>query len=144
MTADPGGPTFGGAGEEQIGDLVQACADAIIVVDGEGTIRFGNPAAADLFGCPVDELAGRTFGRPVASTGPARTEIVRPNGDYCIAELRARPVCWNGAHAHVVTLRDLSEVISDEVARLRVHVQGLSHRLAQFEARMSDLESAIR
>ncbi len=39
-------------------ELLATAADAIVMADDEGAIRFANPAAAKMFGYPADELLG--------------------------------------------------------------------------------------
>jgi len=39
--------------------LVEHCSDLIVVVDRDGTLLFANPAAARLFGVPVEEQSAR-------------------------------------------------------------------------------------
>jgi signal transduction histidine kinase len=89
--------------------LVEFNADGLLIVDGEGRVRFGNPAAARLFGRPMDELVGADLGLPLVDGDAAEIDVVPRGGAPATVELRARPVRWDGARAYVVTLRDVTE-----------------------------------
>lgn len=47
--------------EELHRTLVETMAEAVVIVDGSGTIVFANHAVADLFGRPVEDVVGRPF-----------------------------------------------------------------------------------
>ena len=51
--------------QQSLRDIVERLADGIVIVDGDGTIRFANPAAETLFGRPAAELVGEDFGHPL-------------------------------------------------------------------------------
>ena len=84
--------------------IVDRSADAIVVVDAAGHVRFANPAAEALF--QRGRLAGTEFGLPLPV---ARTEvdIVRPDGPR-VAEMRVTDIEWNGEPARLAILRDIS------------------------------------
>jgi signal transduction histidine kinase len=89
--------------------LVEFNADGLLIVDGEGRVRFGNPAAARLFGRPLEELVGADLGLPLLDGDAAEIDVVPRGGAPATVELRARPVQWDGTGAFVVTLRDVTE-----------------------------------
>lgn len=49
--------------EERLGGILRSAMDAIVLVDGAGTIRLFNPAAERVFGCPAGEACGGPIGR---------------------------------------------------------------------------------
>jgi signal transduction histidine kinase len=89
--------------------LVEFNADGLLIVDGEGRVRFGNPAAARLFGRRMEELIGADLGLPLVDGDAAEIDVVPRAGAPATVELRARPVQWDGTGAYVVTLRDVTE-----------------------------------
>jgi signal transduction histidine kinase len=89
--------------------LVEFNADGLLIVDGKGRVRFGNPAAARLFGRPLEELVGADLGLPLLDGDAAEIDVVPRGGPPATVELRARPVQWDGTGAFVVTLRDVTE-----------------------------------
>jgi PAS domain-containing protein len=125
---------------EQLQTIVESAADAILVVDGDGAIRFVNPSGVELLARETHELVGFPFGHPVATERPARIELVTGNGQRRIAELRASAIEWQGADARLVILRDVSDPVTEEVSRLHLHVRGLSLRLTEIERRLRDVE----
>ena len=101
--------------------LVEFNADGLLIVDGEGRVRFGNPAAARLFGRPMHELVGTDLGLPLVDGDAAEIDVVPRGGAPATVELRARPVQWDGTGAFVVTLRDVTERRrSEEMERGRI------------------------
>jgi signal transduction histidine kinase len=84
-------------------------ADGIIVVNGEGIIRFANPAAERLFARPSRELVGTYFGVPAVSAESAEIDVVRPRGDTVTVELRVVDSEWEGEPAHLASLRDITD-----------------------------------
>ncbi|HYR11387.1 MAG TPA: ATP-binding protein [Longimicrobium sp.] len=101
--------------------LVEFNADGLLIVDGEGRVRFGNPAAARLFGRPLEELVGTDLGLPLLDGDTAEIDVVPRGGPPATVELRARPVQWDGTGAFVVTLRDVTERRrSEEMERGRI------------------------
>jgi signal transduction histidine kinase len=89
--------------------LVEFNADGLLIVDAEGRVRFGNPAAARLFGRPMEELIGSDLGLPLLDGDAAEIDLVPRGGPPATVELRAKPVQWDGTGAYVVTLRDVTE-----------------------------------
>ena len=95
--------------------IVERLADGILVVDGNGVIRFANPAAELLFGRSADELVGTELGFPVLSGERADIEVVRPGGETVTAELRIVDAEWGdagrlpGEKARLVSLRDVTD-----------------------------------
>jgi signal transduction histidine kinase len=101
--------------------LVEFNADGLLIVDGEGRVRFGNPAAARLFGRPLQELVGTELGLPLVDGETAEIDVVPRGGAPATVELRAKPVQWDGTGAFVVTLRDVTERRrSEEMERGRI------------------------
>ena len=97
------------ASEARFRSLITMQADGVLVVDGEGTIRFANPAAEALFARPAPELIGSPFGFPLENQGHLPIELLQPSGQYLIAEMRAAPILWQGQPHWIATLRDVSE-----------------------------------
>jgi two-component system CheB/CheR fusion protein len=86
-------------------DLVEAGADAVLVVSRCGGILYANPAAAELMGRPAAALVGQVFGIPVVG-GPA-AEVDLPGGR--VAEMRAVQIRWQDAPAYFASLRDVTD-----------------------------------
>jgi PAS domain S-box-containing protein len=87
--------------------VINSSADGIVVVAGDGTIRFVNPAAESLFGQTADRMVGTSFGFLLGER--IDLEIVRDDGSRVVAEMRVVELDWEGATAHLATLRDITE-----------------------------------
>jgi signal transduction histidine kinase len=94
--------------EARFRDVIERNADAIIVVDQSGVVRFANHMATKLFDTSARELIGAPVGFPVA--GPETTEVdLRTNGDVHVAEMRVVESAWEGRPAYIASLRDITE-----------------------------------
>ncbi len=89
--------------------LIDSLPDGIVVVSREGLIRFANPSAESLFGRPASELEGQEFGYALTGADAPEIEIMRPGGATVVAELRVVDIVWEEEHAHVVSLRDVTD-----------------------------------
>lgn len=99
-----------GAGWDRLRAIIDSLADGVVIVDQAGDIRFANPAAARLFNRPIENLLGTPFGSPVLAGETTEMEIVRRGGgDVVYAELRVVETEWEGAHAELVSLRDVTD-----------------------------------
>ena len=128
--------------EDRYRRLVESSPDAMVVYS-EGTIRYINRAAAQLFGVsgPPD-LVGRPVldfvhpdSRPLVlarmrQTVVARVDVplseerfVRPDGSVIDAEVAAIPIVWDGRAAALATIRDISARVQAETALRRVDEQ---------------------
>ena len=85
--------------------LIDSIADAIVVVDADGSVKFTNPAAERLFGRTQRELLGEHFGLPLV-TGKT-TEVDLQGGR--VAEMRVVDLKWNGEPAWLASLRDITD-----------------------------------
>lgn len=96
------------ASEARFRDLIQGQADAVLVVDGEGLIRFANTAAVRLFARPAATLVGSSFGHPIEGEHHVELEVLRA-GLVLTVEMRVAPTSWEGAPAWIASLRDITE-----------------------------------
>jgi PAS domain-containing protein len=67
--------------QRRLRSVVEQMADGIMVVGGDGLIRYANPAAEQVFGRPAQSLAGRPFGFPLTGDGAAEIDVVRQSGE---------------------------------------------------------------
>jgi two-component system cell cycle sensor histidine kinase/response regulator CckA len=131
--------------------LLEAAAEGVIALDGEGRITFANPAAGRLTSWDPGDLAGRSFhetlqhsrtdGRPLASTESAILAALRTgSGTYlrrdtfCTraggslpVEARVSPLAGGGL---VITFNDVSERIALEEQFLQAQKMEAIGRLA--------------
>jgi signal transduction histidine kinase len=97
------------ASEARLQNLIIHNADGVLVVDKGRVIRFVNPAAEALFGCPAAELLGTIFGFPVTAGEIIELDIVRKHGAPAVAEMRVVETEWEGEVVFLASLRDITE-----------------------------------
>jgi response regulator RpfG family c-di-GMP phosphodiesterase len=83
--------------------------DGIIIFDPEQNVRFFNPAAEAIFQRKAEDVIGTSLGYPLVEGGRTELDIVRPDGDLMVVEMRVTRTRWEGEKAHLASLRDISE-----------------------------------
>jgi len=119
--------------------LVVDNADAILVVDRGGVVRFVNPSAERLLRCSASDLLGQMFGIPLEGVEATEIDLPRRGKAEPTAEIRVMRTLWDGERAFIVTMRDVSERKKSERALL-VAKQTAEHAnmmKSQFLANMS-------
>jgi signal transduction histidine kinase len=94
--------------ETRFRDVIERNADAIVVVDETGVVRFVNRAATKLFGASREQLVGSPFGFPLVTEETTELDLPR-NGDPRVAEMRVVESEWEGRSACIASLRDVTE-----------------------------------
>jgi signal transduction histidine kinase len=131
--------------EGRLRAIVDRLADGVVLLDRNGTIRFANPAAEELFGRTVEELAGSDLGFPSMLGDAGEIEVVRPGGATVTAELRVVETNWDGEDVRLVSIRDITDrkraaerAMQLERERLaRAEAEAASHAKSEFLATMS-------
>ena len=90
-------------------NIIDRCADGIVVVDCNGLIRLINPAAAVILGRKTGKLQGKPFGFPTVTEKTTELEIEHGKGKKSFVETLVVDTEWEGDCAHLVTLRDITE-----------------------------------
>ena len=83
-------------------------ADAIVVLNLKGVIRFANPAAEAMFGRPAEELIGTAFGFPLVDDASTEIDIICREGNRRVAEMRLVETEWGEEPAYLASLRDIT------------------------------------
>jgi signal transduction histidine kinase len=133
------------ADEERLRSVVERMADGLIVVNGDGIIRFANPAAERLFARSSRELVGTYLGFPAVAGESTEIDLVRPAGDTVTVELRVVDSEWEGEPAHLASLRDVTDRrrAAERAAQLereraaRAKAEAASQAKSEFLAMMS-------
>jgi signal transduction histidine kinase len=135
--------------EERFRDVINRLADAVIIVDRGGIVRFANRAAQMYFDRHADELIGAAFGFPVLEEETTEIDLIRRGGQVTVAEMRVVAVEWEGEEAHLASLRDITdrkrseaqraELIREQAARAEAEAAGRRFSfLAQASALLAD------
>jgi signal transduction histidine kinase/PAS domain-containing protein len=121
--------------EARFRGVIEGNADAIVVVDGEGMVRFANRMAERLFGSPRDELVGAPFGFPTTVGESTEVDVVRRGLPSVVAELRVVESEWEGRPAAIVSLRDITERKRAEDRERRLLREQVARSAAEVAAR---------
>lgn len=89
-------------------DIIDRNADAIIVIDRGGVVRFANRMATTLFGAERGSLVGSHFGFPLVGAETTEVDLLA-NGETRVAEMRVVESEWEGEIAYLASLRDVTE-----------------------------------
>lgn len=103
--------------EGRVRNIIESSADAIVIVDDDGIVRFVNPAAEQMFGRGADLFVGHPFGFPVAGSKPGETaqlDFVSIDGTPGVAGMRVVEMQWDGAPAYLASLRDITPSVRTE------------------------------
>ncbi len=107
--------------EANLRSLIIANADAMIVVDASGQVRFVNPAAEAMLGRRASELAGRGFDFALNLDKRQEIHLLDAQGEDLVAEMRVVQTKWQDQPAFLASLRDVTELV-----RLREELRSLS------------------
>ncbi len=125
--------------------IIDRLSDGVIVVSGDGRIRFANPAAERLFRRPAKDLVGQEFGYPLSTVEATEIEIVQRGSGVVVAELRLVDVDWEDEPAVLVSLRDVTdrkqaeerERLLESERRARTEAEAANQAKSDFLAVMS-------
>jgi signal transduction histidine kinase len=108
------------AAEARFFNIVGKIADAILIVDPTGAVRFANPAAEALFGHRESELLGRPFPFPLTRGKITEIDIPFPDNHKHTGEVQVVDIEWQGKPAFLVTIRDITSRLQAEQLKLEV------------------------
>lgn len=129
--------------------LVEHCSDLIVVVDRDGTLLYANPAAARLFGVPVEDAVGTTafnflhlgdhdrlnqrfahIGGTPGASDRATLRIVSALGEVRVLETVVTNCLDNDEISGIVVNgRDVTEV-NDYIAKLETSFNAITESVA--------------
>ena len=125
--------------ESRLQAILDHAGDAIVTVDQQGILLTGNPAAARLFRCKVDQLPGQSLGTLLvlppggasaalaclaeADLAERELEGVASTGERFPLLISVSPVWPAGAPIFVCIMHDLTEQ-----RRAQAHIYQLAHR----------------
>lgn len=123
---------------ECLREIVFKSSNAVLVIDGSGTVAFVNPAAEKLFNAEPGQIEEERPGFPLITDTPITAGMT---GDrQTIVEMRLGDIEWGGQPAYLVTIRDVtSHFLSEsELKKVRDDLYG------KVEGRTAELIEANR
>ncbi|MEK6544442.1 MAG: ATP-binding protein [Elusimicrobiota bacterium] len=110
--------------KDDVWELIEKNADGIAVVDDSSVVAYANPAAEAIFGKRTQKWAGQSFGYPLTPRKTTEVELRQPTGETRYAEIRCSLIAWEKRQAHLVTIRDITELkrvdqLKSEIAERR-------------------------
>ncbi|MCF7928718.1 MAG: response regulator [Spirochaetales bacterium] len=94
--------------------LLDKSQDGIVIVDGEGAIRFVNPAAADLFGREAQELIGGDLGFPLTQGEKTEIEILNKKIGLRRVEMITTETKWYEQDVYLTIFHDITARVEAE------------------------------
>ncbi|MGF6691772.1 diguanylate cyclase (GGDEF)-like protein/PAS domain S-box-containing protein [Metapseudomonas resinovorans] len=95
--------------EQSFRKLLDDTRDALLVVDGEGALRYANPAAEQLFDASQAQLLQLRFDLPHISEDLFEWSLQTPAGDDLEVEIQLSETDWEGQQVRLLSLRDIGE-----------------------------------
>ena len=122
--------------EKQLRQIIEANADAMLVVDRGGIVRLVNPAAEELFGRSRQELVGKDLGFPLVASGAVDIDIVRRDRTTAVAEMRLVEMVWEEEKVFLASLRDFT-ARKQKALRMQAELASLSAEIGLALAQIS-------
>jgi signal transduction histidine kinase len=94
--------------KESFRNIVEKNQEGIAVVDAGGTIRFSNPAFANILGLPAGGAAGRTFPFSMEPGVLRELDYEGAEGGKIPLEISLAETQWEGESAYLASVRDIS------------------------------------
>lgn len=94
--------------ESRFRDVIERNADAIVVVDTNGVVRFANTTATRFFTSLGHDLVGSPFGFPIVAEETTEVDLLS-DGIPRVAEMRVVESEWEGETAYIASLRDITD-----------------------------------
>lgn len=116
--------------EARFRDVIERNADAIVVVDANGVVRFANSTATRFFGSRGHELTGSPFGFPIVAEETTEVDLVS-DGAPRVAEMRVVESEWEGETAYIASLRDITDRRAGEQRVLQLVRQQVREQAAR-------------
>jgi PAS domain S-box-containing protein len=121
--------------EKDFREIVTNNADAMLILDKKGLIRYANPAALTLFNLPESDLCGKMLGFPIVLKDPVEMYIVRGFREFVAAEMRMVEVEWEDEPSYLISFRDVTGHVQYE--------EELSSAREDLEARVLERTSEL-
>ena len=136
--------------EEDYRGLIDGNRDGMLVIDGQGALRYANSAARNFLGSECMAPQAPPLRLPVDIDGVLEMEIARENAPPATVEERTKYVAWEGMSARLVTLHDITaqkraieRLERTRQEQLRVKDDFLSHVSHELRAPLSAIDEFV-
>ena len=136
---------------EDLRTIVTKNADAMVVLDQDGYIRYANPSAESLFNLSEHELIGKQFGFPIILGESVDMYVLREFRKFVAVEMRMVEIEWRHQPSYLVSMRDVTwhvkheEELAQSKNRLETQVQDRSHDLDEaYESLRTEMKERKR
>ena len=102
--------------EQRLLTIINSMSDGLVIIDGQGKVRFVNPAAQSWWNQPLDELLNKPLNLSISVGETQEIEFKNPDGSALVAEMQTEQIIWNNEPAYLVSLRDITERKQKEAA----------------------------
>lgn len=116
--------------EARFRDVIERNADAIVVVDASGVVRFANRMATRFFKGLDHELVGSPFGFPIVAEETTEVDLVSDEAPR-VAEMRVVKSEWEGETAYIASLRDITDRRAGEQHVLQLVLEQAARNAAE-------------
>ena len=120
--------------------------DAVLVVDGNGTIIYANHSAFELFQRKPADLLNQPFGFTVTQFEVQEINIIK-EGKLLTVQMLASPIDWNAREASLLSLRDITaqKKLMEELEQQKALLEKTNEENAQYASLAShDLKEPVR
>ncbi|HEY3421799.1 MAG TPA: PAS domain S-box protein [Methanocellaceae archaeon] len=109
---------------ECLREIVFKSSNAVLVIDGSGTVAFVNPAAEKLFNAEHGQIDGERPGFPLILETPIMAGMI--GEQQIIIEMHLGDIEWGGQPAYLVTIRDVTShfIAESELKKVRDELYG--------------------
>ena len=94
--------------EARLRMVVMKNADAMLIVNREGIVRFANPAAEKLLDLKTEKLVGMHLGHPIQSEDGTEIDVLVHRSEDRTAEMRVVEIEWEKEAAFLISLHDIT------------------------------------
>ncbi len=134
------------ASEQRLQTILGHTSDGILIVCPKGVVKFVNSAACDILGTTRDALSSQPLDVPIDTAKAHEWTVTHDNGTKRTVEVRYTPIVWDGIHAFVAALRDITlrKEREEELRRAKKAAEAMVEDKSAYLAQMThDLRSPL-
>lgn len=95
--------------ELQFRRIIEKNVDGVVILSHEGRIKFINPSGKTILGKGCEELANRLVDQGLPFNEPVELSVAWKEGETRHVEIRGKEIDWEGEHAFLASIRDITE-----------------------------------